>query len=244
MKRFNIPVIYDDKKILAVNKPAGIPSIPDRFDSTRISLNKILESQYGQLWTLHRLDIDTSGVIIFARDANTHKFLSEQFQNHSVDKNYHAIVQGSPEWQQTVLDYNLLVDGDRFHRTIVHPKGKPSQTIVTLVEQYKTHALVEARLLTGRTHQIRVHLAEAGYPVCVDPIYGSDTAIYLSKIKTGYKGDIYEERPLIERTALHALQVGFVHPDSNSKIIINAPYPKDFKAVVYQLRKISGVRNG
>ncbi len=185
---------------------------------------------------VHRLDKDTSGVLVFARDAGTHRTLNGAFGTRAVRKIYHALVSGPPDWDETGCSLPLRVDGDRQHRTIVDAhSGKPSSTSFRVLARYRHRALVEAIPETGRTHQIRVHLASLGHPVVADPLYGDGRPLLLSSFKRGWKGDPHDERPLLARTALHACSMEFVHPANGNAVRIEAPYPRDFRASVSQL---------
>ncbi len=234
----NIEVIHEDNSILVVNKPAGLLSAPDRYDEEAPVVAKELEPEFGDLWPVHRLDKDTSGVLLFARDADAHRIISTAFEFGQIHKTYHAVIAARPAWKETLCELPLTPDGDKRHRTIVDGMGKPSTTGFLVLESRNTLALLEARPLTGRTHQIRVHLAALGYPIVCDPLYGNGEALFLSKIKRRWKGDNAGERPIISRTALHAFSIEFDHPSSGEKVRYEAPYPKDFRALVTQLKKM------
>ena len=237
------PVLYNDADILVVDKPSGWLTVPDRYDPDAPVLVREIEKTEGRLYIVHRLDKDTSGVLIFARTPEAHQALSSAFELRDIAKTYRAIVRGSPSWDEELCDLALKVDGDRRHRTILDKgRGKSARTRFTVIERYKgagfTAALVEAHPETGRTHQIRVHLAALGYPVLCDPLYGSSEALLLSKVKGKWKGDAYAERPLIARTALHALSAEFAHPRTGETLKIEAIPPKDFRAAIAQLAKL------
>ena len=226
-----------------MDKPSGWLSIADRYDPDAPVLVRELEKTEGELFIVHRLDKDTSGVLIFARNADAHRALSEAFETRSVAKTYRAIVRGSPSWDEESCDFPLKADGDRRHRTIVDAgAGKKALTRFTVLERYRgsafSAALVEAHPESGRTHQIRVHLAALGYPVLCDPLYGSPEPLLLSKVKGKWKGDAYSERPLLARTALHAVSVEFAHPRTGEALRIEAPLPKDLRAAITQLGKL------
>jgi RluA family pseudouridine synthase len=231
-----LPILYSDEGLLAVDKPAGVLSIPDRYDpELPVALN-LLSPAWGRLYVVHRIDKDTSGVLVYCRDAAIHRSLNGAFGTGAVRKSYHAIVRGVPEWEESVCEHPLHVDADREHRTIIDGhRGKESRTRFTVLARYRGRSLVEARPETGRTHQIRVHLAAIGFPIVGDPLYGDGKPLLLSTIKRGYKGDTFAERPLLSRCALHALCVEFSHPVSGETLRIESPYPKDFRAAVNQL---------
>ncbi len=233
-----ITVLHQDEYILAVNKPSGLLSSPDRYDLDAKAVSRELEMEYGRLWSVHTLDIDTSGILVFARNEATHRALSVLFEEREVKSVYHAVIAGRPSWTETVCDLSLTPDGDRMHRTIIDGAGKPSFTEFHILGCHSKMAIVEARPRTARAHQIRIHLAALGYPIACDPLYGDGKPVLLSKIKRRWKGDDERERPLITRTALHAFSIEFIHPATRAAVLIEAPYPKDFKALVSQLRKM------
>lgn len=233
-----IAVIFKDDSILAVNKPSGLLSAPDRYDPDALVVSRELEMEHGRLWPVHRLDLDTSGILLYARNEEAHRVLSMAFEAHEVKKKYHAVVNGRPTWTDTVCELALSPDGDRMHRTIIDGAGKPSVTEFHIIGAHAKMAIVEARPLTGRTHQIRVHLTALGYPVACDPLYGDGKPLLLSKIKRRWKGDEKSERPMISRTALHAFSIEFAHPLTGVQVRLEAPYPKDFRALVTQLEKL------
>jgi len=246
-----IPVLFRDADILVIDKPAGMLSVPDRYDPEAPVLVHELRKQLaaekggGELLVVHRLDKDTSGVLIFARNCDAHKKLSEAFMTREVKKTYRAIVRGLPEWDEGACDFPLHVDGDRRHRTVIDAaEGKESLTRFAVIERFRGQgtfggaSLVEAKPETGRTHQIRVHLSALGHPCLCDPLYGEGAPLLLSKIKRKWKGDELRERPLLSRTALHALRAEFAHPRTGEPMSIESPLPKDIKAVLAQLAKI------
>lgn len=235
----DIPVLFSDDALLAVDKPSGVLSIPDRYDPDAPVAATQLRDDWGRLFVVHRLDKDTSGVLVYARNPEAHKELGSAFESRSVAKTYHALVRGSPSWDETVCDLPLSPDGDRMHRTTVDAhKGKRSATRFTVVARYKNYTLVEARPETGRTHQVRVHLAALGHPCLCDPLYGDGGPLLLSKLKRRWKGDPFDERPLLSRAALHALSAEFAHPVTGAALRIEAPLPKDMRAAISQLEKL------
>jgi len=239
-----ISVLYRDEDLIVVDKPAGVLSVPDRYDPDAPVLIRELAKTEGELLVVHRLDKDTSGVLIYARNAEAHRLLSLAFEERKVSKTYLSIVRGSPLWDETLCELSLRTDGDRLHRTLIDEgKGsKEARTAFKVIERFRSGSfsatLVEARPETGRTHQIRVHLAALGFPVLCDPLYGDGHHLVLSKIKGKWKGDTWAERPLLSRTALHAASVEFPPPRTGEPMKVEAPLPKDLRAALTQLKKL------
>src|SRR5512134_2348752 len=167
-------ILHQDQYILVVNKPANLPVLPDGWEKDAPYLVKTLEEQYGKIFIVHRLDKITSGVIVFARDAETHRALNIQFENHDAQKTYHAIVEGNPKWDEKIARHPLRANVGHKHRTMVDDKnGKPSETRFRVLKRYGGAALIEAKPMTGRTHQIRVHAYALGHPLLGDTLYSA-----------------------------------------------------------------------
>ncbi len=230
-------ILWSDNSLLVVNKPAGLPTLPDGYDPQAPYLKGMLLPKYGPLWIVHRLDRDTSGVMILARSTQSHRALNTQFQEHKVSKVYHALVVGEPDWTKKDIDLPLRPDGDRRHRTIVDiQSGKPALTHLRVLEKFRKYTLIEALPETGRTHQVRVHLSAQALPIACDPLYGAGNGIYLSHIKPDSPSGIESENPLINRLALHARALTIFHPISFDTLHFEAPYPVDFTAILQALR--------
>ncbi len=225
--------IWKDDAVLVIDKPAGLLSIPDGYRQETPYLLSVLEPEYGKLWIVHRLDRETSGVIVLARSAEAHHRLNDQFAGREVRKVYHAIVLGAPPWEETTVDEPLRKNGDRSHRTVIdRVRGKPASTSLRVLERYPSHALVEARPHSGYTHQIRTHLAWLGFPLAGDPLY----APRQSDQQNTAPEDSGAVLP-IHRVALHALQITFLHPTTGQGMTFSEPYPDDFSAALDWLRK-------
>jgi RluA family pseudouridine synthase len=227
--------IHQDDHIIAVNKASGISVGGDRWDDTPERLDVLVSGFLSQkLWTVHRIDKDTSGLVIFAKDAETHRRLSIAFESHTIKKRYITVVYGRPDWHEESCDLPLVLDGDKKHRTIIDRfQGKKSLTHFKVLETAGNYSVLEACPETGRTHQIRVHISALGFPVVCDSLYcRNPKPLRLSSFKHGWRGDLAEERPLLSRLGLHALEA--VLPDGLS---IQAPLPRDLSALIAQMSK-------
>ncbi len=240
-KKFEI--IYDDEAILVLDKAADILTIPDRFKPEIFNLYNWLELQYSQIFVVHRLDKETSGLLVFGKTEEAHKSLSQQFESRSVSKIYSVLVEGVLHEMEGRIDQPIGKHPSKPGKMIVSAKGKPSVTEYKVLEHFKNYSLVEADIKTGRTHQIRVHFQSLGYPLAVDKLYGRNDAFFLSKVKSKYnRGKGKEERSLMSRTSLHASQLTINHPNTGEQMTFESSLPKDFNAVLKQLRKWGGVR--
>lgn len=263
MKRtFPFSIIHEDADVIVVNKAAGIAVLADRWDDSKERLDELLNAAYAEriaaapteppplpfphrVFVVHRIDRDTSGLVVFAKNADAHKALSSAFESRRVQKTYIAAVHGSPAWKETLCDLPLRPDGDRDHRTVIDKAtGKHSITTFRVLGSYGHISIVEAQPETGRTHQIRVHLAALGHSIVADPLYGDGKALKLSAFKRGWRGDPYDERPLIDRLALHAARLELpVFKPADREIgpfKLAAPFPRDFIALTTQLEKAAG----
>lgn len=214
-------LIYEDQQLLIINKPAGVLSIVDGYDSSIPFLRTILEPDFDRLWVVHRLDKETSGVMILARSPEAHKHLNQQFTSHNIHKEYTALVSGISPVKFTV-NTPLLVNGDRHHRTVVNEsKGKPASTDFELRESYPTKSsLVSVFPHTGYSHQIRAHLLNFGLPLLGDVLYSTTESRSLS------------DRLGIHRVALHAKVISFTHPQTQESMSFTAPFPDDFLEMI------------
>ncbi len=232
-------ILYEDESVIIVNKPAGILSIPDRFKLDLPNIRDFLKSGYEQVYTLHRLDRETSGLMLFARNEEAHRFLSQQFENGAIDKTYRAIVQGCIQDSEGLIDKKISRHPGIPGKMMVSAKGKASRTAFKVLERFRNYSYVEIQLLTGRTHQIRVHFESIGHPLAVDPLYARKSEFFLSEIKGKKykKPGNREERPLISRCTLHAEKLSFRHPLKKEMMSFIAETPKDFNALLKQLQK-------
>jgi len=219
-------IIFEDDSVLVINKPPGLLSIQDGYSKDLPTVKKLLEADFGRCYIVHRLDKDTSGIMVVARTHYAHRKLNLDFQNRQINKIYHAILSKIPEQNEFLIDLPLRADGDRKHRTIVDMiNGKPANTFISIIEAYQNYALVMAKPFTGYTHQIRSHLSFSGYPILGDKLYGSPMKV--SEEANGIQ---------IERTALHAFQISFAHPETNNPLTLTAGYPQDFSHALSSLK--------
>ena len=215
-------IIHKDEDILVINKPADLPVLPDGWDKDAPYLVKMLEADFPKVWVVHRIDKSTSGIIIFALTAEAHRSLNIQFEKHLVEKNYHAILNGSPKWLDKITKFPLCANVGNKHRTVVDNRnGVRAETRFRILKQNQLSALAEAMPMTGRTHQIRVHAYALGYPLLGDILYSAP------------------ETDIISRAALHAYSLSFDHPTSNERLTFTAPYPADFEKALKLLKLAS-----
>ncbi len=230
-------IIFEDDHLIALNKPSGLLSIPDR-EGKEVSLKKMLQEKYSSIFTVHRLDKDTSGLIVFAKDEATHKHLSMQFEGRQTKKIYAGLVIGSPAEQQGSVESPIMEHPAKNGLMVINRKGKDALTDYEVVEDFGIYSWMQFRIHTGRTHQIRIHMKEIGHPIVCDPLYGDGKPLLVSSIKSKFKlsKDVEEERPIMNRLALHAYQLSFTDIHGNKKEL-EAEIPKDMRATLQQLRK-------
>jgi 23S rRNA pseudouridine1911/1915/1917 synthase len=229
-------ILFENKDMIVLNKPAGLLSVPDRMQSAP-SLKDILLEKYGEIFTVHRLDRETSGVIVFAKNTETHQYLSIIFQERQVEKMYCGIVWGVPSPPSGTIDLPMLEHPGKNGTMVVHRKGKPASTGYEVVENFGKYAFLSFNLFTGRTHQIRLHMKETGHPILCDPLYGDGKPFLVSSLKKNYNhSGLEEEKPILSRLALHAARLSFIDKPGE-RHVFQAELPKDLRALMSQMRK-------
>jgi 23S rRNA pseudouridine1911/1915/1917 synthase len=229
-------ILFENDEFIALNKPAGLLSVPDRTQSVP-SLKDLLIQKFQHIYTVHRLDRETSGVIVFAKTPEVHQHLSLIFQERQVEKIYNGIVWGVPISPKGNIELPIQEHPAKNGTMIVHRKGKTASTGYEVIEDFVRYALLKFNLYTGRTHQIRVHMKESGHPILCDPLYGDGKPVFVSSLKKNYNHSGFdEEKPILSRLALHAAKLGFT--DTNGKrYTFEAEMPKDLRALLSQMRK-------
>jgi RluA family pseudouridine synthase len=247
---WEIPVLYEDEHLLALDKPSGLLTSPDRYDPERPNLMKLLHAAIAEskpwakersltyLMNAHRLDFETSGIILLAKSKPVLVQLANLFGSEKPAKKYGALVQGAPTADQFESDAKLGPHPANPAIIRVDPKrGKKAMTLFHVRERFDGWNWLECRPLTGRTHQIRVHLRALGLPIVGDSVYGGKP-LWLSRLKSDYRlKPNREERPLIGRLALHAEELALPHPVTGAVVSIQAPLPKDIAVGLKYLRR-------
>jgi RluA family pseudouridine synthase len=224
--RLNMKIIYVDDAILVIDKPAGLLSILDGYDPALPHIRSVLEPEFGKLWIVHRLDKDTSGVMVLARTASAHQILNDQFSDREIQKQYQALVYG--EFPKSLsISAPLKINGDRRHRTVIDEiNGKPAKTDFCHLDKIcEMVSLIEVSPHSGYTHQIRAHLFSAGYPILGDLLYGSQAS------------KLYSQDLPIHRTALHAYKLTLQHPTSAERMSFSTELPPDIQETIALLKK-------
>ncbi len=249
---WEIPVLYEDDRLLAIDKPSGLLTSPDRYDPNRPNLMKLLHTAIteGKPWATerglsylmnaHRLDFETSGVLLLAKSKPVLIEMANLFGSRKPIKRYVALVQGTPEALAFEVSAKLAPHPAKLGRFRVDPKsGKQAHTRFQVLERFAGWTLLECLPSTGRTHQIRVHLQNLRLPIVADAIYGGKP-LWLSRLKRDYRlKPGRTERPLMGRLALHASMLTLPGPSGGQPLTVSAPWPKDFRVALKYLRQYS-----
>ena len=246
---WEVPVLFEDEHLLAISKPASLLTSPDRYDPKRANLMRmLLEGVERQVpWAVergikyianaHRLDFETTGILLLAKDRPTLVSLANQFGAMKPSKTYVALAMGVPTEDAFTVDLRLSPDPRRVGLMRWTRTGKPSVTNFNVKEKFAGASLIECRPLTGRTHQIRVHLRARGHPIYGDEAYDGELLL-LSQIKRGYRPKSGQgERSLTPTVALHAWKLELPHPVGGAMVQVEAPWPKDLTVALKYLRQ-------
>lgn len=245
---WEIPVLFEDDHLLAIEKPARLLTSPDRYDAERPNLMKLLHAgiRDGKPWAAsrgltylanaHRLDFETSGVILLAKTKPALVQLANTFSTEKPIKHYLALVQGTPTEKQFEVDAPISPHPREVKRMIVDRGGKKSRTGFEVLESFRGYTWLRCRPFTGRTHQIRIHLRHLHLPIVGDELY-LGKPLLLSTLKAHYSlKPGRTERPLIDSVALHAERLELPHPVTGSPVVIEAPCPKNLQVALKYLR--------
>jgi 23S rRNA pseudouridine1911/1915/1917 synthase len=251
---WEIPIVFEDDHLLAVNKPSRLLVSPDRYDPDRPNLMKLLHRDIADhkpwavqrgltyLANVHRLDFETTGVLLLAKTKPALVTLANLFGSEKPLKTYTALVHGMPEKDEFEVDVPIGPHPRVLGLMAVSPKsGKKSKTRFTVVQKFRGYTLLKCHPLTGRTHQIRVHLRWMKLSIVGDEAYHG-SPLLLSQLKSNYRlRHDREERPLIATVALHAEELSLPHPVSGEQITMTAPWPKDLTVAVKYLKRYAGL---
>ena len=232
--KFTDLILFEDDDIIVVNKPAFISTLDER-EGSEINMLRLAKNYSDDAQICHRLDKETSGALIIAKNPEAYRSVSMQFEKRKVKKVYHAIIEGTHVFDELLVDLPILNVG-KGSVTISRQEGKRAETWFQSLKFFKHYTLVECRPVTGRMHQIRIHLATQRASIAGDEMYKGEP-VFLSKIKRKYHlGKDQEELPIMKRFALHAYEVTFrINPET--EVTIHAPYPKDFETLLKLLDK-------
>jgi tRNA pseudouridine32 synthase / 23S rRNA pseudouridine746 synthase len=218
-----LPVIlYEDEYLILINKPSGLLSVADGYDPSLPHVKSVIEPRVGRVWMVHRLDKETSGVLLIARNEDVHRKLNEDFRLKTIEKIYHGLVAPVPTWREKDIQLPLQTDDDRKHRTrVTNHAGKQAHSICRVLKWYACGVVMEIQIHSGVSHQIRAHLRAFDLALLGDVLYSA-----------GLPPQPFPS----PRTMLHARTLGFRHPKTDEWLSLTAPYPEDFRSAYTQLR--------
>ena len=226
----HIDIIFENDDFVAINKPSGLLSIPDRIGK-EFSLKDYLKERYGNIYTVHRLDKGTSGIILFAKTEEAHKELSLLFEGREMEKYYIGLVNGQMIHTKGTIDAAIMEHPGKTTKMITHVKGKASITDYDVLESFRLFSWVQFQIHTGRTHQIRAHMKYIGHTLFNDATYGGDKVLR-GDLFSKYKQFVENCFEIIPRQALHAKSLGFVHPTTKEWMQFDSELPEDFTKVL------------
>jgi 23S rRNA pseudouridine1911/1915/1917 synthase len=252
-----LAIAYEDDDLIVVDKPAGLVVHPAAGNPDGTLVNALIAHCGASLAGLgglvrpgivHRLDKDTSGLLVVAKNERTMTSLGKQFAAHAIERAYHAAVWGSPRLGEGIIEGEIGRNPfDRKRMAVLRSRGKPARTRYRVLERFGNHdrpfaSLLECRLETGRTHQIRVHLTYLGHPLIGDPSYGR--ARQPPRAKTEAQARAYAAAAHFPRQALHAWLLGFHHPTRQKTMRFESAWPQDFQNLIESLRALEKSSNG
>jgi len=227
-------ILFENDDLIVVNKPPFISSLQER-EGGEINMLSLARQYHEDAQVCHRLDKETSGCLIIAKNPSAYRHVSMQFEHRRVKKVYHAVVNGTHVFNELKVELPILNLGNK-NVTINRQEGKPAETLFNSIRYFKHYTLVECQPVTGRMHQIRVHLSTQKASIAGDEMYGGKP-VFLSEVKKAYRlGKDQEELPVMKRFALHAKELTFKAADE-TEIKVSAPYPKDFATLLKLLEK-------
>jgi len=244
-EEISLDIIYEDEYLIVINKPAGMVAHPAYANYTGTLVNALLHhtkklsglNEPGRPGIVHRIDKDTSGLLVVAKDDWTHAKLAEQFSKHTIEREYQAVAWGIFKEQKGEINLNIARSkSDRKKFTVSKTEGKSATTFYEVLEEFEFASLLKLNLKTGRTHQIRVHLASIGHPLFGDPTYGGRSIVHgssLSKIKSRVENLL----EIMKRQALHAKKLGFIHPQSKKLMRFDSELPEDMKLLIEKIKE-------
>ncbi|MFP4057625.1 MAG: RluA family pseudouridine synthase [Candidatus Brocadiia bacterium] len=239
----DLEVLYEDSDLLAISKPVGLSVLPDPGSVEARLINGLLHyvqhhspHPCARIHVVHRLDKETSGVLLVAKHVAAARHLSARFEKRQVGKLYVAVVRGRVEPEEGEVDLPIA-QHTRGRMRIRRRRGRPAHSRYRVGERFRRYTLLEVRPTTGRQHQVRLHLSGIGHPLAVDPLYGGQEAVYLSELKRDYRPKPHRpEPPVIDRLTLHARRLEIERPDG-TPLAVEAPLPKDLQRLLRTLRK-------
>jgi 23S rRNA pseudouridine955/2504/2580 synthase len=235
---FKSLIVFENENYVVINKPPFVPSIDERTADKTLSILKLAREHYDDIQLCHRLDKETSGALVLAKNSEAYRHLSMQFEHREVQKEYHAVVNGVHDFDSISVFLPIAIVKDGTSVRIDKTKGKIAETVFFTLKAFSKHTLVRCIPITGRMHQIRVHLQCLNAPIVCDHTYGGEY-IYLSQLKRKFNlKQETEELPLMKRVALHAHSIHFRDLDE-SMLNVTTPYPNDFEVMMNQLLKSS-----
>jgi len=241
-----LDIIYEDEYLLVVNKPPGMVAHPALGNYSGTLVNALLhytnklsdynEDDHVRPGIIHRIDKDTSGLLLIAKDENVHAKLAKQFADHSIDREYWAICWGIFKNSTGEVIGNIARSKrDRKIFSVSENEGKHAHTFYEVIEEFEFASLLKLKLKTGRTHQIRVHMSHINHPIFGDPTYGGRVIVYGSNLPK-MKSRVHNLLEIMPRQALHAKTLGFFHPVKKEKVFIDSELPADMQTLIEKLR--------